>query len=685
MAISPLKRVYITALSSDRGKIFEALQKAGIIHIEDNLAEEIQSVSPFQKKDDSIQKLEYELTRAEHILEYLLPYEKKKKFFESFDESIRTVTYKELTEALKKADLDKLYDECYALGQKLKEYAAEENEIKSELTRIEPYLNLPVPMEKIRDTADIYTRIGVIEAAGVNDFVVALNDASIYHELFKIEENILKYDYFVVFYHKSVKDDIEKVFSTYGFHPEEFSFKTTFGEKIEQLKAKLQEIISDRKEIEKQSSSLSAWLDRVRICYDYLIMELERKRAEELIYKTSETFIIKGWIRKADSKTLNEILSKVTAYYDVLEQDPGPDEDVPVELSNSTFTAPGEFITTLYSYPNYREYDPTPFFYIFYVLFFAICLTDAGYGIIIAISIFTAMKLMKPKGDAAKLLTVLFYGGLLTILTGALTMGWFGIPVDSLPAFLKNLGWFDPMKDSLLFLSIALYLGVGQLVWGYLVGAWFIIKRRKQDMPEAVERILTAVFFTCLAPLAISGGLIGKPPAGEHILQMLVVVSITLIFLKKIVQTFLTMPHSSDKKQKVFIFLTTLLNAIIGNLVLGIAKMVIDFSANVLSYSRLMALGLCTGGIGLSVNLLAGVARDLLGNALGQFVGLFFAALILVGGHLFNIAISTLGAFVHSARLQYVEFFPYFFEGGGKPFTPLAIKTKYNYVTDFEN
>jgi V/A-type H+-transporting ATPase subunit I len=430
---------------------------------------------------------------------------------------------------------------------------------------------------------------------------------------------------------------------------------------------------------------LTAWLDRIRVYYDFLMTGLEKKMAQEHIYETVTTFIIKGWIRKSDSKKLEKIISGVTKYYEIEERDPDPEEEVPVELINPGIISPGEFITTLYAYPNYREYDPTPIFYFFYVLFFAICLTDAGYGAVIALSLFVILKVFKPKGEGGKLLTVIFYGGLLTIVTGALTMGWFGIPVESLPPFLRSLGWFDPMKDSLLFLSIALYLGVIQLAYGYLVGAWFILSRRKSDYPEAVERILTAIFFTCLAPLAVGGGLIGKPPAYASLLQNIVIVSIILIFAKKVLMTFLEMPKSDTAKGAVLTFLGTLFTAIVGNLILGIAKMVIDFSANVLSYSRLMALGLCTGGIGLSVNLLAGVARDLLGVQMGIPVGLILAIIILVGGHLFNIAISTLGAFVHSARLQYVEFFPYFFEGGGKPFTPLTIKTKYNFVTDLNN
>jgi V/A-type H+-transporting ATPase subunit I len=207
MAISPLKKVYIAGLRTDKDRILESLQKAGIIHVETDLKKEIEAET--REKEILTQNIEFEISRAEHILEFLTPYEKKKNFFASLDQSINNITYKDLTESGSKADPDKLYNECYNLGQRLKEYTTEENELKSELSRLEPYLSLNVPMGEIKDSANVIVKTGVIEAALVNDFIVALEDTTIYHEIFKIEENIEKYDYFVVYYLKSEQEEME--------------------------------------------------------------------------------------------------------------------------------------------------------------------------------------------------------------------------------------------------------------------------------------------------------------------------------------------------------------------------------------------------------------------------------------------------------------------------------------------
>ncbi|MCK4262366.1 V-type ATP synthase subunit I, partial [bacterium] len=96
---------------------------------------------------------------------------------------------------------------------------------------------------------------------------------------------------------------------------------------------------------------------------------------------------------------------------------------------------------------------------------------------------------------------------------------------------------------------------------------------------------------------------------------------------------------------------------------------------NVLSYSRLMALGMATGVIAMTVNLVATLARDMI-----PLFGWLAMIVILIGGHIFNIAINTLGGFVHTTRLQFVEFFPYFFEGGGKAFEPFRAQNKFTVV-----
>ncbi|GAG96340.1 unnamed protein product, partial [marine sediment metagenome] len=115
----------------------------------------------------------------------------------------------------------------------------------------------------------------------------------------------------------------------------------------------------------------------------------------------------------------------------------------------------------------------------------------------------------------------------------------------------------------------------------------------------------------------------------------------------------------------------------IGGGVFGLFGAVFYFG-DILSYVRLMALGMVTAGLGMAVNILVKLLIDI------PYVGWLLAAVMFVVGHLFNLAMSTLSAFVHSLRLQFVEFFPKFMEGGGKDFIPLKKKYKHVLVTQSE-
>jgi V/A-type H+-transporting ATPase subunit I len=108
----------------------------------------------------------------------------------------------------------------------------------------------------------------------------------------------------------------------------------------------------------------------------------------------------------------------------------------------------------------------------------------------------------------------------------------------------------------------------------------------------------------------------------------------------------------------------------------GVLKLydIVGYFGDVLSYARLLALGLATGAIAMAIN---GVAKMATGIPV---VGIVGAIVVLLGGHLFNIAVNCLGGFVHSGRLQYLEFFSKFFEGGGRAFTPFHVEKKYSVV-----
>jgi V/A-type H+-transporting ATPase subunit I len=333
--------------------------------------------------------------------------------------------------------------------------------------------------------------------------------------------------------------------------------------------------------------------------------------------------------------------------------DPAEGEAPPVEIENNNYVRPFEVITRLYGMPQHFEVDPTAFLAPFFALFFGLCLTDAGYGLIIlAISLYFVTKM---QGDK-KLMWMLTMCAVSTVVAGALMGGWFG---DAVQKFVPALGplrekmmWFDPMVYPLRFFTLSLILGYVQIMSGLLI-AFIHDLRRKLYLGAVCDRLTWLVMLNAIAAFAFAKA--GKLPANlSGVFGWSALVSAVGIFLFS--------HREGGWGARLGIGFYNLFSALF-------------YIGDVLSYLRLMALGLVTAGLAMAVNQISELAADL---PLG--LGYIFPVVILVVGHGFNLGINALGAFVHTLRLQYAEFFPKFFAGGGSPFEPLGKAYKHIYI-----
>jgi V/A-type H+-transporting ATPase subunit I len=279
--------------------------------------------------------------------------------------------------------------------------------------------------------------------------------------------------------------------------------------------------------------------------------------------------------------------------------------------------------------PTYNGVDPTLFIVPGFLLFFSIMLTDAMYGVI---ALILGLLLVRGGGrynifikDAG---IILSSAGIATIIIGALAGGWlggFGLKVP----ILKAMQVFDPMVQVTAFLLIALIIGLTHVNVGVVINVWSRIKRRE------IWQALTGNLWFLFAQPGLFFFIVGYKSVGSVFL----VISLILLFL-------------GHKAMAMF--------------------QVTGFMGDVLSYARLMALGLCTTGIAMTVNVLSDMLYA------GSSIGIFFAIVVFFIGHLFNFVINAMGSFVHGLRLHYVELFTKFFESGGADFTPL--ETRYEVV-----
>lgn len=387
-------------------------------------------------------------------------------------------------------------------------------------------------------------------------------------------------------------------------------------------------------------------------------LEKVRKELSKNFAKTSSTFIIKGWALEKNENTLKSTLTAISKDHVVIDFETpkiNPDNP-PVYLETPGWAAAFKTFLDLFATPKYNEINPTIFMGIFFVLFFGIMLGDAGYGLVILfLSLFGYMKLSKYSETIKNWSFMGIWLGLATIIVGFLTNGFFG---DLIPRFfygnpnqpLYHLTFaginlpVEPLHDPLTILTIALMFGILHLNVGIVLGIYQSYKRKEY------KSLITQHF--SWFPLQLGGGLL----IGQYILdwQLSTLLSYAAITMT-IVGIILLFIHAGP---------------------IGFFDLT-GYVGDWLSYARLLALGLATAGMALAFNVVGELIPKMI-----PVVGIILLPIILVIAHIANLGIQALGAGVHSLRLQYVEFFNRFYEGGGREFTPFKISRKYTRIKE---
>lgn len=361
---------------------------------------------------------------------------------------------------------------------------------------------------------------------------------------------------------------------------------------------------------------------------------------------TDRLAIVTAWVPTAAIPTIEAALTEKLPASAIEILDHG-DDVPPTELQNDQLITPFESVTKLYGVPDYRDLDPTPLLSVFFFVFFGLCLSDVGYGLILmALTGLVLYRYHVPTGTK-QLLTLLFFGGFGAVCAGILFGGYLGIPPENIHPTLVSLQQFDPIANPLPVFYLSLALGFIQICFGI-----FLNLVRQIKLGDTVNGVLdNAPWLTLFGLIALAiTNLAGVLPTtiGDTFASMQ-----TYLFGATIVVLVLT----QGRKQK----------NIFAKLFFGLLGLysAVGYFADVLSYSRLMALGLATGALAFSIN---SIATFVGGDGFG--IGTIAMVLVLILGHTLNLAISILGTFINSARLQFVEFFSKFSTGTGRAFVP---------------
>lgn len=635
MAIVKMKKAHIIALQSEKQNIINKLQKFGglhVINIEEQIAEEKYLELTADSDNDKVNQLEARLAQVKYSLDFISKYDKNKK---AAQQSKQQVNDEEYQKYLSGEKLEEIFNQCREIDFKHAELKNRETKLANLIQQLQPWVSLKASFQDIKPSRNTISVLGYILTKYAEDFkrdFQSTGELAYYEEVSSGKENT----YVLLIYHKNLEEEISQMQKQYGWSKAAFNdLAGTARENIENLTCDVASLKRDRDALADKAQQLLEHKNYLEIIQDIITIEKDKASIVSNLGKTEKTFFMSGWVPEKYIEKLEETLKAVTQSYMLYFEDPTAEEEPPVMLQNPAFAQPGEFVTEQYSLPHPYGIDPNVIMTPFYICFFGMMVSDAAYGIILSVITGFVLLKMKPQGGMKKIMGLLFMGGISTLLWGAAFGGWLG-------GFIPATPWlFDPLKEPFKMLGLCLALGVVHLYVGIGIQAYKNIRS---------GNIMDAIYDQGFWYLLLSGLMMLALPATAVVGKYLALTGTAGMIL------FAGRAHKNP----------------IRRLMSGVLSLynVTGFLGDVLSYLRLFALGLATGVIGTVVNSMSAMMG---GTVFGYILMTFFMIL----GHTFNMGINVLGAYVHSSRLQYVEFFGKFYDGDGKPFNPFRMRTKH--------
>ena len=442
---------------------------------------------------------------------------------------------------------------------------------------------------------------------------------------------------------RSRSDLARSILRKAGFSPlPEIDTPGTPSEQLSRISGQIREIQQELARREQELDELAQSGADFEVLHDFLLIRHDRLKASSDLPGSHHTFWLQGWVPAHLVKSVARGLE--SRFMVALSHEPaGPEDEYPILLSNSKLVKPYEVIVEMFSPPSTREQDPTPLLAPFFFFFFGMMLSDIGYGLLLSGLCALLLFKVKAKGEMGRMVKMLFLCGISSVIWGFLFGSFFGdmVSVLSQGRLVIPALWFNPMDDATKLMIWSMIFGVIHLFAGMGAKAYllFVTGRGK----DAVLDIFP--WYLIIAGLGILLGGIG----GQIGLYLALAGAAVLVLF-----------GGRGTRNPVMRLLKGLLSL----------YDITSYISDILSYTRILALVLATSVIAMVVNLLG-----FLGGP--SITGFFFYVLVAILGHGLNLALSALSAYVHTSRLHYVEFFGKFYDGGGRLWRPLTIKTRY--------
>lgn len=654
MAKIKLQRFELLSVLEDGDKLSDFLQHFGCVHIE-----KVQDVKDenihFQDLSETVNTFKSKKEKAETAVEILETSCKlKKNFIESLKDykELEMFQYKQLCE-----DAESNFLKCCEIcdiKEELDEIQQEIGKKKILLDKYSPWESLDIPMSSSQ-TSSCAIFIGSFKLQKTSKMLLE----EIYSYLKKevaVDAKIIFSDAFqtcaFIICHKSDEADVKNALSALGFMKAENPAKKLVSKAKQDIEAEIQKLF-EKAEIKRNSlMEYVPYYDEIRFLTDFYEILTEKYEAVSRSVTTDSTIYFEGYVPERYSEELKfEIEKRFTAQIEIFDAEYDK-YDVPVLIENRSMAQSVENITDMYAHPSNKDIDPNFIMSLFYFILFGLMLADGGYGLLMIAFALVAKLKFKVRGEKKVFANFALYCGISTTVWGALFGGWFGdlIPVISTEFLGRETAvdlaiWFNPQVESVKMMLFSFLFGIIHVFTGLAIRFYNLCKNKN----------IIGAFCDVIPVYAFVSGfaVIGKDfiePVSDKTKDIgikLLIVGAVLIVL------------TSGRSAKNIL-------GKLGGGIYGLYNTTTGYLGDILSYARLLALNLVTSVIAMVVNQLAAMPKNII-----VFI------LIFVLGHSINLGINLIGTYVHTNRLQYVEFFSKFYEGGGRSFTPLRINAKY--------
>lgn len=644
MAIVKMSKFSLFAFDSERENLLHELQKFGYVHFdslddkEDLLDEGLETVTI----PESIGEVDEEISKVKYAIDLLSKYDERETGIKAMIKGKESLSFEELEGRAAKIDYLPVYNELRQLASELDRINVKIKDLESQINEYYHWKGLNYPINDLNSLRQVKVFMGIIPKKMKESFNKDSLDLN-YTYIEAISEDKDN----VYLFAMSLEDEAEafnEILRNNSFSSIKLEGEKTPREEINTINNEISSLSVKSGEITAKIKELSKNLPDFEIMYEYLMNKKLRLMASENFLRTDKVNVISGYIPTDMEEEFENAVKKSLkdAYYLEIKEAEKDDPNVPVLLKNSKFTETFESLTSMYALPLYNEIDPTPLLAPFYLAFFGMMVGDAGYGIIMLIGTLIALRVANLSESQEKFIRFFHYLSYSTIAWGVIYGSYFGgiIPIK---------GLVDPANQYQELLVGSMVFGLIHLFFGLGIKGYMYIRDKKY-----FDALCDVGFWY----MAVAGGIVFLLTIVTPMAAIVKTISLAVMVIG-MVGIVLTAGRSAA--------------SVGGKLAGGLYELygISGYVGDIVSYSRLMALGLSGGFIASSINMI----MDMLFSK--GILGIIIGIVVFLVGQLFNIFLSLLGAYVHTLRLTYVEFFGKFYEGGGRNFKLFRNKTKY--------